>query len=95
MLDTLGAVAVRQFDGTTDPTAADIVANRLYLLWHDGTVFRLMVPPVNVAATAAATNVQHDARGRIWQTLGAATVKDVVAVYAKDASDAYAWRTLY
>src|SRR5882762_6225062 len=44
-VDTLGAVAVRQFDGTTDPTAADIVANRLYSLWHDGTVFRLMVPP--------------------------------------------------
>jgi len=52
-VDTLGAVAVKQFDGTTNPTAADIVANRLYSLWHDGAVFRLIVPGVNVAVTAA------------------------------------------
>ena len=52
-VDTLGAVAVKQFDGTTNPTDADIVANRLYALWHDGAAFRLIVPGVNVAVTAA------------------------------------------
>jgi len=94
-VDTLGAVAVKQFDGTTDPSAADILANRLYPLWYDGAVFRLMIPPVNVAATAARPTCSTAQRGRIWQTLGAASVKDDVSVCAKDASEAYAWRTLY
>jgi hypothetical protein len=94
-VDTLGAVAVKQFDGTTDPTAGDIVANQLYPLWYDGAVFRLMIPPVNVAATAARPSCSTAQRGRIWQTLGAASVKDQVSVCAKDGSDVYAWRTLY
>ena len=94
-VDTLGAVPVKQFDGTTDPTAADIMANRLYPLWHDGAMFRLMIPPVNVATTATRPTCIAAQRGRIWQTLGTATVKDQVSVCAKDASEAYAWRTLY
>jgi hypothetical protein len=94
-IDTLGAVAVKQFDGTTDPTDADIVANRLFSLWYDGTVFRLMTAPVNVAATASQPACSATQRGRIWQTLGGAGVKDQVSVCAKDATDAYAWRVLY
>lgn len=35
------------------------------------------------------------ARGTYWHTFGAAGVKDTVEVCAKDASDVYAWRTLY
>lgn len=34
-------------------------------------------------------------RGMYWHTLGGAGVKDNVEVCAKDASDAYAWRTIY
>jgi hypothetical protein len=34
-------------------------------------------------------------RGTFWVTQGAAGVKDNVEVCAKDATDAYAWRTLY
>ena len=94
-VDTLGSVAVKQFDGTTDPTAADIVANRLYTLWYDGTAFRLMTPPVNAAATVAQPACNAAQRGRIWQTLGGTGVKDQVTVCAKDALDAFAWRTLY
>ena len=94
-VDALGVIAVKQFDGATDPTAADIVASRLYPLWYDGAVFRLMIPPVNVAATAARPACGTALRGRIWQTLGAATVKDDVSVCAKDTSEVYAWRTLY
>src|SRR5207247_1804135 len=52
-VDTLGAVAVKQFDWTSNPPVADIVANRLYSLWYDGAVFRLMAPGVNVALAAA------------------------------------------
>lgn len=34
-------------------------------------------------------------RGTFWVVQGAAGVKDTVEVCAKDAADAYAWRTLY
>ena len=55
-VDLLGAVAVKEADGTTNPTASDIAANRLYQLWYDGTVFRLL----SVAANApAAANYQY------------------------------------
>jgi len=94
-VDTLGAVPVKQFDGATDPTAADIAANQAYAVWYDGTVFRLMIPPVNVAAAVAQPVCDTAQRGRLWQILGAAGIKDQVSVCAKDATDVYAWRALY
>ena len=94
-VDTLGAVTVKQADGVTDPVSADIVAGRLYTVWHDGTVFRLMTPAVNVVSAAAQPACNVSQRGRFWQTLGAAGVKDAVTVCAKDAADAYAWRSIY
>jgi hypothetical protein len=94
-VDTLGSVPVKQADGVTDPTAADIVAGRLYDVWHDGAVFRLMTPAVNVASAATQPACSAAQRGRFWQTLGGTGVKDTVTVCAKDASDAYAWRSIY
>jgi hypothetical protein len=94
-VDTLGAVTVKQADGVTDPTDADIVAGRLYSVWHDGTVFRLMTPAVNAASAAAQPACNAAQRGRFWQTLGGTGVKDAVTVCAKDAGDAYAWRSIY
>ncbi len=94
-VDTLGGIAIRQFDGVTDPVNADILAGRLYNLWYDGSVFRLMVPPVNVLAAGTQPTCNVSQRGRIWQTTGATGVKDSVTVCAKDAADAYAWRTIY
>jgi hypothetical protein len=94
-VDTLGSVPVKQADGVTDPTAADIVAGRLYDVWHDGAVFRLMTPAVNVASAATQPACSVSQRGRFWQTLGGTGVKDTVTVCAKDASDAYAWRSIY
>ena len=34
-------------------------------------------------------------RGRLWFIPGATSVKDGLAVCAKDAANAYSWRTLY
>jgi hypothetical protein len=34
-------------------------------------------------------------RGTLWQTNGGPGVKDSVSICAKDAADAYAWRTIY
>ncbi len=94
-VDTLGAVSLKQADGATDPTGADIMAGRSYSVWHDGMVFRLMTPAVNVASAATQPACGASQRGRLWQTLGGTGAKDTVTVCAKDASDAYAWRSIY
>ena len=95
-IDTLGAKTVDLADGATTPTAADITAGKLYAVWYDGTVFRLLIPPVNVGAPGVTQPAcSASLRGRIWQVFSATGVKDQVSVCAKDASDAYAWRTIY
>jgi hypothetical protein len=95
-VDTLGAKPVKLADGTTDPTGAEILAERFYPIWYDGTGFRLMVPPLK-AAIAGVSRPACDAsqRGRIWQTVGGQGSKDEAAICAKDAADAYGWRILY
>jgi hypothetical protein len=44
-IDTLGAVNLKQADGLTDPGAGGIQAGRLYHIWYDGTVFRVLNLP--------------------------------------------------
>jgi hypothetical protein len=92
-IDSLGARPLQLPDGS-NPTTADIVAGNLSHIWYDGAAFRLMgvlgrLPSGVRPACSAAL------RGRLWQVLGSSGVKDEVAVCAKDASDAYAWRVLY
>jgi len=51
---------------------------------------------LNVAATPTAQPAcAANKRGYIWMTKGAAGVKDALQVCAKDAAEAYAWRTIY
>jgi hypothetical protein len=40
-VDTLGAVPVKQADGATDPSAAQLPAGQLQTIWYDGAKFRL------------------------------------------------------
>jgi hypothetical protein len=94
-IDTLGAIGVKLADGVTDPTAADLVAERLYSTWYDGAVFRLQAPGLLAGVTGTRPACNATQRGRIWQVLGGAGVKDELAVCAKDAGGAYAWRVLY
>jgi hypothetical protein len=94
-IDTLGARPVVLADGVTAPTAADIAAGRLYAVWFDGTAFRLQTPSFEVASASTRPACTVSLRGRLWQTFGAAGVKDETAVCAKDASDTYAWTVLY
>jgi len=42
-VDTLGAISVKLPDGASDPASTDILAGRMYVIWYDGTYFRL--PP--------------------------------------------------
>jgi hypothetical protein len=94
-IDTLEAKAVKLADGATDPTAADLVAGRLYSPWYDGVVFRLQAPGLLAGVTGTRPACGVVQRGRIWQVLGGVGVKDELAVCAKDAGGAYAWRVLY
>ena len=45
--------------------------------------------------TAAKPTCDATVRGTYWHTRGGTGVKDSVEVCAKDAADAYAWRTIY
>jgi hypothetical protein len=95
-VDSLGPVAIKLADGVTDPAAGELIGNRLYQIWHDGSVFRLVnheIPPGALAETRPACAI--GVRGRVWFVAGGAGVQDTLAVCAKDATDAYAWRTLY
>ena len=95
-VDTLGPVAVKLMDGVTNPVAGDIIAGRVYEIWYDGTGFRLLNPLVLSGVLGEAQPTCGVAvRGRQWFVAGATGVKDSLSVCAKDASNAYAWRTLY
>jgi hypothetical protein len=95
-VNILSAAAVKLSDGVTDPGPGDIVAGRILEIWYDGTVFRLVNPPIpegilgEVQPTCAA-----GIHGRLWFVAGATGVKDGLSVCAKDATNTYAWRALY
>ncbi len=95
-IDTLGAASVKLADGATDPGPGDLVAGRLYQIWYDGASFRLLSPviPAGVLGEALPT-CGAPVRGRLWFVAGGTGVKDGLSVCAKDATGAFAWRTLY
>lgn len=41
-IDLLGPVRITETDGSSNPAPSEILAGRLYSIWYDGTVFRLM-----------------------------------------------------
>ncbi|OGH69713.1 MAG: hypothetical protein A3C90_04025 [Candidatus Magasanikbacteria bacterium RIFCSPHIGHO2_02_FULL_51_14] len=97
-------------DGTTD-YGAYIGGADTYALWVDSGTTRLdgnvgigITSPsqalevnggVRLNTADAKPTCDSDKRGTFWVTQGASGVKDNVEVCAKDASDAYAWRTIY
>jgi hypothetical protein len=95
-VDTLGAASVKLADGSTDPGTGDIVVGRLYQVWYDGAAFRLL-NPITAAGVLGETQPTCGAsvRGRVWFVAGGTGVKDSLNVCAKDATGAFAWRTLY
>jgi hypothetical protein len=95
-IDTLGARPVKLADGATDPTPIDIQAGRLLPLWFDGSVFRQIASqPLPGSPAASQPTCSAALRGRLWFATGGTGVKDGLTVCAKDATEAYAWRTLY
>lgn len=41
-IDGQGAKSIKKIDGTTDPDANSLASGRPYVLWYDGTVFRVL-----------------------------------------------------
>jgi hypothetical protein len=95
-VDTLGAMPVKLPDGATDPAAADLVAGRIRQVWFDGAVFRLVEPVVPAGVLGEALpSCGANVRGRLWFVAGTSGVKDSLSVCAKDATNTFAWRSLY
>jgi hypothetical protein len=94
-VDLLGAKNVMLSDGSI-PAPGDLQGGRLYPIWYDGTQFRLLesLQAGRLESTTRPT-CTTEFRGRLWLTPGANSVKDSVAICAKDATDTYAWRVLY
>jgi hypothetical protein len=95
-VDTLGTLPVKLADGATDPASGDVVAGRMLELWNDGTSFRIMATRgLQGIFGEARPGCDGTVRGRLWFIAGTAGIADSLTVCAKDASDAYAWRTIY
>ncbi len=95
-IDSLGATPVKLQDGMTDPAPLDLVSGRMQEIWFDGAAFRLLKPanPSGILGEIQ-PSCSGSVRGRLWFVAGGMGVKDSLAVCAKDAADALAWRTLY
>jgi hypothetical protein len=50
---------------------------------------------IRLNTTATKPTCDASTRGTLWFTKGGAGTKDSLEVCAKDASDVYAWRTIY
>lgn len=94
-VDTLGATSIKLSDGSSDPVVGDLVAGHLYQISFDGTVFRILRPTLITAIAGTQPTCSAALRGRFWAVFSASGTKDTVTVCAKDAADAYAWRTIY
>jgi hypothetical protein len=93
-IDGLGAKAVKLSDGVNNPLPADVIAGKLFEIWYDGTVFRVL----NTAGPLANSSTRPDCsvalRGRLWQIFADSAIADEVAVCTKDATDTYAWHVI-
>jgi hypothetical protein len=94
-VDVLGAQSVKLADGVTDPAVGDVIGGKMYPVWSDGTVFRLMNSSLVSGLVGTQPACSSAVRGRIWTVFSASGAKDSVTVCAKDTTDAYAWRTIY
>lgn len=93
-MNTLDPITVKRPDGISDPTALDIVAGQMALIWYDGSIFRLITTDDRVGNGAAQPACNAGLRGKMWFNPGTTGIKDSLAICSKDASNLYAWRTL-
>jgi hypothetical protein len=95
-VDALGVVPIKLGDGVTNPGPADIVAGRTQEIWYDGANFRLLHLNSAPGLLGESQPVCGSAvQGRTWFIAGGAGVKDSYSICAKDATGAFAWRTIY
>lgn len=95
-VNALGAAPVKLANGTTDPAPGDLIAGGMQEVWYDGAEFRILYPKAPLGAQGEAQpTCSAPVQGRLWFVAGAAGVKDSLTVCAKDATNTFAWRTLY
>lgn len=94
-VNALGAVPIKRSNGLADPVAGDFTTGQVRQIWFDGSSFRIINTLPIPQGTGTAPACTAEARGLLWFTTGEAGVADSLAVCAKDAADAYDWRSLY
>lgn len=87
--------AFRSTGGVRFVTAIDGSGNATRTAQIDTSGNLTLTGGVKLSTTASKPACALAYRGMFWVTQGAAGVKDSVEVCAKDASDTYAWRTIY
>jgi hypothetical protein len=80
----------------SNPLLAASLPARGRQVWFDGAAFRLVEPviPAGILGDALPT-CSLTVHGRLWFVAGATGVKDSLQVCAKDATNTFAWRSLY
>jgi len=74
-VDQLGAVSVVKADGVSAPGSADIITGQLYLLWYDGTAFRLLSTSGSSGSSGSSTPATITATGAGGPTAVTATAE--------------------
>ncbi len=86
-VDTLGATSVKLMDGISNPASTDIAAGRLYNLWYDGSVFRIMTS--SATADPGSNGVVYRSGAGTARTLTADDLSGVHSCQATSSSGAY------
>jgi hypothetical protein len=93
-VDTLGATAVKQADGVTDPSATDLAAGRMREVWYDGVNFRFLETGAGSGGGSGAVASVYGRTGSVVAVNGDYTAVQVT--HAIDSTQTYsnpAWIT--
>ena len=86
-VETLGAVSVTGADGSTSPTPSQIVAGQLYLIWYDGTVFRLISTGSGGSGGSGGGSIPSGAPNKVYATDPSGSITDAAALRVLVSSD--------
>ena len=79
----------------TTANKLELWSNANKALTLDGSQNAVFNGGIRLNETGSKPTCDSTVRGMQWFTQGAAGVKDALEVCAKDATDTYAWRTIY
>jgi phosphatidylethanolamine-binding protein (PEBP) family uncharacterized protein len=91
-INGLGAAAIKQADGSTDPITGELVAGQRYLLSYDGTVFRLVTSSGTIPANSIGATEIDETDDYTWtgqHDFTGAGVTGITVTEAQDLEDVF------